>query len=104
MRPSFNLMRKFIAIFFLSLFTIQLLPLKAIGKLLCNGQMTEEVHEEVPLQKKMNTNDHDKFWYLDFSGRAIVDQTPPCYLHALRDEALIKCMHLDVLLQPPNAQ
>jgi hypothetical protein len=97
-------MRKFIAIIFLTIFSIQLLPVKAIGKMLWNNQMTEEVHDHVPLQKKMNTPDHDKFWYLDFSASKTIAQNAPCYLHALRDEALIKCLHLEVLLQPPNGQ
>lgn len=95
-------MKKFIAVIFLTIFTMQLLPIKAIGKLLCSNQMTEEVHEESPLQKKMNTPDHDKFWYLDYPGTTSITESAPCYIHALRDEALIKCMHLDVLLQPPN--
>ena len=72
--------------------------------MLWNNQMTEEVHDHVPLQKKINTNDHDKFWYLDFPSSKTVTESSPSYLHALRDEALIKCLHLEVLLQPPNFQ
>jgi hypothetical protein len=95
-------MKKCIAVIFLAIFTFQLLPLRAIGKLLCSNQMTEEVHEEVPFQKKMNTPDHDKFWYLDYPNTTLITQSSPCYINVLRDEALIKCMHLEVLLQPPN--
>lgn len=97
-------MRKFLAVICLTIFTIQLLPLRAIGKMLWNGQMTEEVHECSAHHKKMNTNDHDKFWYLYLTAPLGVSEIAPCYRHALRDEALIKCMHLDVPLQPPNFQ
>lgn len=68
-----------------------------------DNQTTEEVHESDHFQKKMTAPDHDKFWYLDFQDATILTNTPPCYRHALRDEALIKCLHSDVLLQPPNA-
>ena len=39
-------MRKLLAIFFLTIFSFQVLPLKAIGKLLNSGQNTEEVHSD----------------------------------------------------------
>jgi len=96
-------MRKFLAVICLTIFTIQLLPLRAIGKMLWNGQMTEEVHECNQHQKKMNTNDHDKLWYLDLAAPFTNTDVAPCYKHALRDEALIKCLHQEVPLQPPNS-
>ncbi len=39
-------MRKLLAIFFLTVFSFQVLPLKVIGKLLNSGQNTEEVHND----------------------------------------------------------
>jgi hypothetical protein len=45
--PYFALaMRKCLAIMFLVIFSLQVLPLKVIGKLLCKGQNTEEVQED----------------------------------------------------------
>lgn len=94
-------MKKLLAIIFLAIFTFQILPVKAIGKLLCSNQMTEEVHEH-GCSKKM-TNDHNKLWYLHFMTAPNAENEPEiCFKHAFRDEALIKCLHLDVPLQPPN--
>ncbi len=39
-------MRRFLALIFLIIFSFQVLPLKAIGKLLAKGQTTEEVQED----------------------------------------------------------
>jgi len=63
-------MRKFLAIIFLTIFTSQLLPLKAIGKFLSSGQNTEEVQhgtdEEAPDGMALKFDDdlayiHDTF-------------------------------------------
>lgn len=96
-------MRRLLAILFLTIFTIQLLPLRVIGKMLWNNQMTEEVHENGPCQKKMTNDTHDKFWYLHFiTPPSAESEIKTCFKHAFRDEALIKCPHLEVPLQPPN--
>ena len=96
-------MKKFLAIIFLTVFAFQVLPIKAIGKILWDGQMTEEVHEHGPCHKKMTHSGHDKFWYLHFITPPHVESEPKvCFKHALRDETLIKCTHLEVPLQPPN--
>lgn len=95
-------MRKLLSIIFLAIFTFQILPVKAIGKLLCSNQMTEEVQEH-GCSKKMTNDTHNKFWYLDYmTGPKAEDESKICFKHAFRDEALIKCLHLDVPLQPPN--
>ena len=39
-------MRKLLAILFLTIFSFQVLPVRAIGKLLAGGQNTEEVHND----------------------------------------------------------
>jgi len=97
------LMRKLLAIICLSIFSFQIIPVKAIGKMLWNNQMTEEVHENGPCCKKMPGDTHDRFWYLHFITPATEERQPEvCYKHALRDEALIKCHHLEVPVQPPN--
>lgn len=97
-------MKKLAAILFLTIFTLMMLPLKQIGKMLWDNQMTEEVHEHGPCHKKMtNNNDHDKFWYHHlFAPIRVEDSKIVCYKHASRPVALIKCHHLDVPLQPPN--
>lgn len=96
-------MRKALAILFLTIFTIQILPIRAIGKMLWNSQMTEEVHEHGPCHKKMTNDNHDKFWYLHFITPPGAEQeTRTCFKHAFRDETLFKCPHLEVPLQPPN--
>lgn len=96
-------MKKILAILFLTIFTFQVLPIRQIGKILWDGQMTEEVHENGPCHKKMANNDHDKFWYLNFFSPLSPEATAAvCYKHAHRDEALINCVHLEVPLQPPN--
>ncbi len=94
-------MRKLLAILFLSIFTIQMLPIEAIGKILWNGQMTEEVHENGHCHKKM-TGEADKLWYLNFAP--VVCHAPVFngFHGIIRDEALIKCLHLEVPIQPPN--
>jgi len=96
-------MKKFLAIIFLTIFAFQVLPIKAIGKILASGQMTEEVHEHGPCHKKMTPADHDKFWYLHFISTPHIDTEPRlCFKHAMRAEALINSPHLDDPLQPPN--
>ncbi len=97
-------MRKFLSILFLAIFSFQILPIKAIGKLLCSNQMTEEVHEHGCSKKMTNDPQHDRSWYLHFFATPKAENEPEiCFKHAFRDEALIKCLHLDVPLQPPNA-
>lgn len=39
------LMKVLLAYIFLFIFSFQVLPVKELGKILCKGQMTEEVHE-----------------------------------------------------------
>ena len=86
------------------MFTFQVLPIKQIGKILWNGQMTEEVHEGGNCNKKMANADHDKFWYLNLSSFVSNDITVDAsYKHSHRDEALTVAVDLDVPLQPPNA-
>ncbi len=96
-------MKKFLAILFLTIFTFQILPVKAIGKILWDSQLTEEVHEHGNCGKKMTNDNHDKLWYLHFlTATDVEDKSEICHHYVLRDEALIKCLHLDVLIQPPN--
>jgi hypothetical protein len=97
-------MKKFLAILFLSIFTIQILPIKEIGKILWNGQMTEEVHESGSCHKKMASDSHNKLWYHNFGTAISIEDNgvSRLTLHVLRDEALIKSHHRDVPLQPPN--
>jgi ABC-type dipeptide/oligopeptide/nickel transport system permease component len=99
-------MKKLLAILLLLVFSIQVIPVKEIGELLCSGQMTEEVpHACNDSQQKSGIGDevHKKLWHYtsrDFL-KSQLDQslTAPTFD---MDEALIKCIHLDVALQPPN--
>ena len=95
-------MRKLLSILFLAIFVFQILPVKEIGKLLCSNQLTEEVHEH-GCAKKMTSDSQDKLWYLHFiTAPKAVNERETCFKHAFRDEALVKCLHLDVPVQPPN--
>jgi hypothetical protein len=97
-------MRKLIAVLFLIVLSIQILPVEVIGKMLWNNQLTEEVHEHGPSSKKLGSIHHDKCWYLYFAHTIdVADKNTSNLFHALQDEPLIKCHHLDVPLQPPNA-
>lgn len=98
-------MKKLLAILFLTMFSIQVIPVKEIGKLLCSGQMTEEVPHTCNDGQKSAWNDevHKKLWHYSpkelSRGQIAASYTSPSFE---MDEALIKCLHLDVALQPPN--
>lgn len=98
-------MRKLLAIFCLAIFSFQIIPVKALGKLLASGQMTEEIHndncsQKNPLQedfhKKLFTS-HDYF-VSEGSVKGIFN-----FRHFITDEALMNSLFAEVPLQPPNA-
>jgi len=97
-------MKQLLSIMFLTIFSFQIIPIKEIGKLLWSGQMTEEVHNTCDNQKSSSNDEvHKKLWYhhyADHAGREMANRISfPTFPI---DEALIKCLHLDVALQPPN--
>jgi len=96
-------MRPFLAIVFLTIFSFQILPVKEIGKILWNGTMTEEVHEHGPTHKKLVQVFPDKNWYQHFLNTVHMgSKNNSDFSHALRAEALIPTVSLEVPLQPPN--
>lgn len=64
--------------------------------------MTEEVHENGPCHKKMSGGEADKHWYLNCAPIACHAPVFNGFNGIVRDEALIKCLHLEVPIQPPN--
>jgi len=96
-------MRPIIASLFLLIFSFQLLPIKEIGRILWNGNMTEEVNEQGPHAKKSAETFSDKNWYQHFlNALSTGSKNNADFSHALRDEALIPNVSLEVPLQPPN--
>ncbi|HEY0298387.1 MAG TPA: hypothetical protein VGB84_04130 [Arachidicoccus sp.] len=98
-------MKKFLAILCLVIFTFQVIPVKVVGKLLSSGQVTEDVqHGDHPVKQTIDDDVLNKFWS---SHHYLPTNSPECFSLAKRfyitDDALIKCHHLEVLLQPPNA-
>jgi len=97
-------MKQLLSILFLTIFSFQIIPIKEIGKLLWSGQMTEEVHSTCDNQKSsLNDEVHKKLWYhhyAHYASEELADKAAFPSFHI--DEALIKCLHLDVALQPPN--
>jgi hypothetical protein len=101
---SLRMMRRLIAIFCISIFLFQVIPVKELGQLLASGQMTEELqHDTAPQKQNLNEEVHKKLFiphnYLLANG--LNNQSAGNGLFA-KDEALIKFDYLDVLIQPPN--
>lgn len=88
----------------MSIFLFQVIPVKELGQLLASGQMTEELqHDNAPKKQNLNEEVHKKLFiprnYLIADG--LNNQLAATGLFSA-DEALIKCLHLEVLIQPPN--
>lgn len=65
--------------------------------------MTEEVNEHGTHGKKLVNDFHDKTWYRHFLNTLNMgSKNNADFSHALRDEALIPNVSLEVPLQPPN--
>ncbi|ANI87903.1 hypothetical protein A9P82_00340 [Arachidicoccus ginsenosidimutans] len=98
-------MKKILAILCLIIFSFQVIPVKAVGKLLSSGQITEDVqHADTPVKQMTDDDSLSKFWtshhYFAVSSPSSFSLSKRFYI---TDDALIKCHHLEVLLQPPNA-
>jgi hypothetical protein len=94
-------MRILISIFFFLALSTQLLPLPEVGKVLWSQTTAEEEVTPQTLVSKLQPT-FNRLWYLDFDDT--VDQfnskSNPSFI--IVDEALIKCFHLEVLIQPPD--
>ncbi len=97
------LLKNIISIFFICIFSIQLFPIEKIGKMLMEQTLTEE-HNET------NNNSVIKVFNEDKLNHSIVIIYPKAEAllpklstkFPVKDEALILCHHLGVILQPPN--
>jgi hypothetical protein len=95
--------KKIISILFLLILSVQLLPVESIGSMIFKQSLTEEVHEHSV--NRINSLSEDKLnhhFEFSFPGCEILSNAPEKNYH-IKDEALIKCFHLEVLLQPPNS-
>jgi len=100
-------MRRFLAIVFLTIFTIQVLPLKVIGKLLSKNQNMEEVQDDAedgtsPEGKvmKFGTDDqieHQHFFDFTATTRCFNDKLT-AFIH--RSESL-PAVHIAAMPAPP---
>ncbi len=102
---SQRIMKRLIAICCLTIFLFQVIPVKELGQLLASGQMTEELqHDNAPQKQSLNEEVHKKLF---IPHNYLVAGAFNCSLAATSlfapDEALIKCLHLEVLIQPPNS-
>lgn len=94
-------MRKFIAIICLAIFSFQVIPVRALGKLLASAQMTEEIPHDCNAK---SSNDLNKklFVPISFATAISFENATESFAGFITTEALFKCLHLDVLIQPPN--
>lgn len=100
-------MKHFWAYFFLMVFSIQILPVKEIGKILFKGMVTEEVHEveseaddgcSLKLKK-----DPELFRYQDVSPATYAILIDGMVVNAIHDtEKLPRVFVSDILTPPPN--
>lgn len=82
--------------------SLQLIPIEEIGAMIFKQTMTEEVQEHaVSPIKALNEDKLSHKIEYSFPGSQSILVEPDFSYH-LQDEALIKCFHLEVLLQPPN--
>lgn len=100
-------MRQYLAIFFLLIFSFQVLPVKEIGKLLFKSTTTEEIHEshadDAPDLKVKKEGDpfHASFMNIPSSARA-KDFTAKVLLVIHRSASLPDYHIPDILTPPPN--
>lgn len=99
-------MRKLLAIFLLIIFTVQVIPIRMIGKMLGNNQNTEEVQDD-------DDGETDAFKITKLGGEHILPYQPDFTMCASRfgnriktiihiNEALPTVHAADVLSPPPD--
>lgn len=93
-------MRILIAIFFFLLLSTQLIPVKEVGKSLWSQTMAEE--EVTPQNLVHKLQPINRLWYLDYTISTDQFDQKNQQSFIIVDEALIKCFHLEVLIQPPD--
>ena len=98
------MVKKLFAYIFLLLICFQALPIKEIGEILANGQITEEVQDHGGDGQPIKVKRVIDFFYLNnnscnlrgFSGNS-------SYMQAVHDAERVPHQHLaDILTPPPN--
>lgn len=103
------ILKRLYAIFFVLILSVQLFPIVAMSDVFSKSILSEEVNDV-----KSNTSlkllglEEDKLATKDIHlfhipGLLVGAINPTSsIINFIKDEALIKCYHLEVLLQPPN--
>lgn len=102
------ILRRLYALLFLIILSVQLLPIAELTEVFTKRILTEEVQENSVCTNKLTGFDEDKLPSKDLNiyhipgslEYVVIPQITSTYF--LENEALIKCFHLEVLLQPPN--
>lgn len=103
------ILKRLYAIFFVLILSVQLFPIVAMSDVFTKGILSEELKE---------SKSSSSFKLLGFEEDTLVTKDLHVYhipgllvgainpissvINFIKDEALIKCYHLEVLLQPPN--
>lgn len=103
-------MKLFLASFFLFIFSFQVLPVKAIGKLLFKQAMTEEIHETEcegdtdgpECEVKKQDDPYSPSSYLDASEKLIAKYVSNVL--GIMPDNVSKQYIPDILTPPPNGQ
>ncbi len=94
-------MKKLISILFFLILATQLIPAEHVAKNLWSQTTAEEEVTPQTLVKGLQPV-LNKLWYLDFADDIDQFDTKNSHSFLIVDEALIKCYHLEVLIQPPD--
>lgn len=99
----FAAMRNLLAYFFLIIFSFQVLPMRAIGKIIAKGQLTEEVNEDCCNADDSDTaNGNDMIClfseYVSIVSPVEVKAATPVF----RNEDLPSDLIKDIHCPPPN--
>ncbi|XZF13805.1 hypothetical protein ACTHGU_18645 [Chitinophagaceae bacterium MMS25-I14] len=101
-------MRHVLAIFFLTIFSFQVLPVKEIGKLLFKSQTTEEVHEDTcdtapDIKVKKEGDPFHPVFFENIPLARVQNLTARIALVIHRTSELPDYHIPDILTPPPNA-
>lgn len=98
--------KKLLTIFFLFIFSFQVLPVKELGKILFKGTMVEEIHETTPdtdeptAKLKKDNEPYTYSRYCNNMGRLLIFASSG--LGASKPENISKQHIPDILTPPPN--
>ncbi|PZF71990.1 hypothetical protein DN068_15255 [Taibaiella soli] len=100
-------MRQHLAMFFLLIFSFQVLPVKEIGKLLFKSTTTEEIHEghadDGPDLKIKKEGDPFHVSFMDMTSTARAKEFTAKVLLVIHRTASLPDYHIpDILTPPPN--